>query len=131
MISVDGIEGLASGLGGTDKEQFANSERRCCNMACSVPHAEPAHDVVVSLDSIEKSMTEGPNDWYRIQAALAEQGIEMTVESQGRGVSADITGLPDDMSMMDAINMARGQLGDRIVDPWVFTISVSWNDITL
>jgi hypothetical protein len=33
--------------------------------------------------------------------------------------------LPDDMTYQDAIELAREQLGDRIVGPWVFEIDVS------
>jgi hypothetical protein len=40
-------------------------------------------------------------------------------------MTVDIPGLPDGMTMMDMVNMAREQLGDRIVGPWVFTVAVS------
>jgi hypothetical protein len=80
--------------------------------------------VIVSLDAIEKSMAEGPSEWNRIQEMLAEQGIEMIVNAEDHGIGLEMPDLPEGMTYQDAINLAREQLGDRIVGPWLFTFDL-------
>jgi hypothetical protein len=123
-ITVDGTEGSYAGGGVIDMAQFENDERRCFDLRFNALHESEPETVVVSLDAIEKSMQEGSKDWLRIQDALAEQGIQMTVEAQDHGVAADIPYLPEGMTFMDAVEMAREDLGDRIPGPWVFEVTV-------
>ena len=123
-IAIDGSEGSFSGGGVVDVAQFENTERRCFDLRFNALYDDGAETVVVSLDAIEKSMQEGSEDWLRIQDVLADQGIEMTVESQGQGVAADIPDLPEGMTFMDAVEMAREDLGDRISGPWVFEVAL-------
>lgn len=123
-ITIDGAEGSYAGGGVIDVAQFENDERRCFDLRFNALNSDEAETVVVSLDAIEKSMQEGTEDWLRIQDALADEGIEMTVESQGQGVSAEIPNLPEGMTFMDAVKMAREDLGDRISGPWVFEVEL-------
>lgn len=123
-ITIDGIAGSYAGGGVIDLAQFENAERRCFDLRFVAPHRGDAQEVVISLDAIEKSMQEGSDDWLRIQTHLAQQGIEMTFAPQERGVAADIPNLPEGMSFVDVVRMAREGLGDRIAGPWVFEVSL-------
>lgn len=123
-ITVNGAAGAMSGAGITGMDQLANTEQRCFDLRFHVPHYGTVEAVTVSLDAIEKSMSEGPEEWNRIQQVLAEQGIEMIVNAVDHGITLEMPNLPDDMTYQDAINLARQQLGDRITGPWVFNVEL-------
>ncbi len=128
-ISIEGVAGQVTGMGITDMAQFENAERRCRNVSFDLFYNDEADNLTLSLDYLTTSMAEGPQDWERIEAVLAEEGIDIDVifsqgENGGGGISIEEVDVPDDFDLQAAMNRAREKLGDRLAGPWVFEVEL-------
>ncbi|MBZ0294406.1 MAG: DUF4179 domain-containing protein [Anaerolineae bacterium] len=128
-ITIDGVPGYLSGHGVVDMAQFENTERRCRNLRFDAFYDGNPGTLDLSLDVLETSMMEGPDDWARIAAALAEDGIDIDVifeqsENGGGSIRIEEVDVPEGFNLQEAADAAREALGDRISGPWVFQVEL-------
>lgn len=115
---------LPSGWGIVSREEFLNTERRCRDMRFDGFYEGEPVTLSLTVDRLETSMPEGPEEWEQIRDILAERDIHFDVVFERGGLRLDNLQVPEGVDFDTAVREARIELGNIIEGNWSFTFDV-------
>lgn len=115
---------LPSGWGLVSRDEVLNTQRRCRDMRFdSFYEGEPV-TLSLTVDRLETSMPEGPEEWQQIRDILAARDIHFDVVFERNGLRLDNLQVPEGVDFDTAVREARIELGNIVEGNWAFTFDI-------
>jgi hypothetical protein len=122
-LDLNGSKGRLLSWGMVSKNEAENSIQRCYNFAFGLSTVHVSGTLNITVNSLKTSISEDPQNAYKIKNYLAKRGVEVTI-STDHGISINPVKVPDGIDFNKILNDAYDSIRKAVNGPWHFTVEI-------